>query len=291
MELFYDLEMQGKQMEVPNTKFMINETHTSVSSDKFSFTTLSHPQVYQPLLPWVMLLPSLLFLLCMRFVQVADIPPLKISMLTLFINLNFLLFVSLVELYYGVMGISNSQGWLIFTGIVTFCSVVRFVQCFEPVIRRINGVRGYLQFYLLTFVYLWLLFNYPTSTWFVVVNSWTLVPQIMHNAYEGIRPGFYPSFLFTIILSQIYMVYYKGCPSNIMNISPNIQSIVGIVISLLMQVGVLYAQHKLGSRFFIPKVLIPGYFNYFEYLEVDLTTGLREEECMICLVPLGDEPG
>lgn len=184
------------------------------------------------------------------------------------------------------MSINNPQGWLIFTGVVTFATVIRFVQCFEPVIRRINGIRGYLQFYILTFVYLWCLFNYGTTTWFVIVNSLFLLPQIVHNAYEGIRPGFYFSYISTITLSQYYMIYYKGCPENIMYISPDYPACIGIVVSVLLQIMLLYLQHRIGSRFFIPKKCIPGYYNYIEVVEFDLTTRLMSEDCTICLLPL-----
>ena len=119
----------------------------------------------------------------MHFVAIAEISPMKISLLTLFINLIFLLFISLIELYYGVMDINNPQGWLIFTGVITFSTVIRFVQCFEPVIRRINGIKGYLQFYALIFVYIWCLFSYGTTRWFMIINSFFFIPQIIHNAY------------------------------------------------------------------------------------------------------------
>ena len=81
------------------------------------------------------------------------------------------------------MDINNPQGWLIFTGVITFSTVIRFVQCFEPVIRRINGIKGYLQFYALIFVYIWCLFSYGTTRWFMIINSFFFIPQIIHNAY------------------------------------------------------------------------------------------------------------
>ena len=98
--------------------------------------------------------------------------------------------------------------------------------------------------------------------WFVVVNSLFLLPQIIHNAYEGIKPGFYFSYIATIITSQFYMIYYKGCPENILSVSPNYYACLGIVISLGAQIAILYLQHRLGARFFIPKKCIPGYYNY-----------------------------
>ena len=177
------------------------------------------------------------------------------------------------------------------SGVITFVTVIRFVQCFEPVIRRINGIKGYLQFYALIFVYIWCLFSYGATKWFIIVNSLIFLPQIFHNTYEGIKPNFYFSYISTIAMSQFYIIYYKGCPENILRISPSLWCCIGVAISLTLQILFLYIQHKRGARFFIPKRCILGYHNYIEEIEFDLNTRLMVEDCTICLLPLCDEPG
>ena len=183
MELYDNFRMQGEPVYVPDTTFIINENFSSLNSSLFSFTTTYRAPIYQPLLPWIMMIPNLFILLCLQFVQLERIPPAKLSLVTVFVTLNFLLFASLLTLYYGVVNINNPQGWLILTGVMTFVCVIKFVHCFETVINRINIVGAYLRFYTLTFMYMWFLFTFWTSSWFIVVNSLILVPQIVHNAY------------------------------------------------------------------------------------------------------------
>lgn len=93
------------------------------------------------------------------------------------------------------------------------------------------------------------------------------------------------------MLSQSYMLYYKGSPDNVMSLSPNYYVCIGIIISIILQMAFLFVQHKCGARFFIPKRCIPGYYNYIEVVEFDLTTRLMSEDCTICLLPLSEEPG
>ncbi len=90
------------------------------------------------------------------------------------------------------------------------------------------------------------------------------MPQIIHNVYKGIKPGFYFSYLFVVIINQIYIIYFRGCPSNIFMYSPNYYVCIGILISIIIQLIILYLQHLFGSRFFIPRRFIPGFFNYIE---------------------------
>ena len=46
-------------------------------------------------------------------------------------------------------------------------------------------------------------------------------------------------------------------------------------------------QRYFGSRFLIPKELIPDYYNYF-YMEMDVE--VLKEQCPVCTVPLGEDP-
>jgi hypothetical protein len=61
----------------------------------------------------------------------AAIPAIKISIMSLLLTLNFMLFVALHELYMGIANIDNGEGWMLLTGIVTFCCSMRFTQSFE----------------------------------------------------------------------------------------------------------------------------------------------------------------
>ena len=77
-----------------------------------------------------------------------------------------------------------------------------------------------------------------------------------------------------MVTSQVYILYYKGCPANIMSISPSLGLCIALVLLLAAQIVILYAQYKLGSRFFVPRRFIPGYYKYEEEIEYDLTARL-----------------
>jgi hypothetical protein len=66
----------------------------------FDLAISYHPREYQVFAPWLLLIPNIILLIGMYFK--GTMPPLKISVVTLLISLNFILFVALLELYSGV---------------------------------------------------------------------------------------------------------------------------------------------------------------------------------------------
>jgi hypothetical protein len=155
------------------------------------------------------------------------------------------------------------------TGTLTFMVSVKFTQGFEEPARRLVGMQGYIGFCTITLVYLWTFFVFYWQGWFQIVNSLILLPQIIHNAYQGIKPGFNMGYYTVILSNQLYMLYYRGIPHNTTGISPSFGICMGILLSILFQLLILALQDKFGSRFFIPKCLIPNHYDY--YMEVDLT--------------------
>jgi hypothetical protein len=63
--------------------------------------------------------------------------------------------------------------------------------------------------------------------------------------------------------------------------------VVGWLLIYTLQILILYGQHVKGPRFFIPRALIPGYFNYNFKYKVDFNDVL---DCPICLHPLYLDP-
>jgi hypothetical protein len=55
-----------------------------------------------------------------------DIPPQKLSLITISIIINFLMYISLLEVYRGI----ELEKYLVLNGIITFAVVVRFTQTF-----------------------------------------------------------------------------------------------------------------------------------------------------------------
>ena len=85
-------------------------------------------------------------------------------------------------------------------------------------------------------------------------------------------------------MRMVLPLYYRGCPANIYVIEPS-STFCAIWASLfLIQMFILYLQHKLGPRFFIPRCCIPGYYNYsFKY---KINEAEDVPDCPICLQAL-----
>ena len=146
------------------------------------------------------------------------------------------------------------------------------------------------MFYCLSLVYFIGLFNYYHSRLFILLQGLWLIPQIIHNAALGLRPGFYPSYLAMILINQFYIIYFKGYHDNVLRESPEPLLCFIIVILDIIQVAILYGQHKYGVRFFIPKRLRTNYFNYIR--KIDMSSAELVEDCSICLLPLRvEQPG
>ena len=59
-------------------------------------------------------------------------------------------------------------------------------------------------------------------------------------------------------------MYLKMCPFNIFETEPDyIYSLIFVGI-ILFECSMLYLQSKFGGLFFIPKVLRPGFFDYYK---------------------------
>ena len=195
------------------------------------------------------------------------------------------MYVSLLEIYRGI----ELEKMLIINGIVTFGVSARFTQTFEPAIRPINTLRGYMSFYCLSLVYFIGLFSYYHSRLFIVLQGLWLVPQIIHNMIMGLRAGFYPSYLGMVLVNQLYIFYIKGYSGNIFRESPEPWLCLIIVLLDVVQVLILYGQHRFGVKFFVPKRLRKNQHSYIK--SMDSTNSSLDEDCAICLLPLkAEEP-
>lgn len=268
-------------------QFLINETTTILKSeDLIDLKIINHDKIVHPAAPWVLAIPCVIMLIAIQLTKRDNVPAMKVCILSMLLCLNFQLFVSLVELYKGVSNIDNAEGWMLLTGTLTFCVSVRFTQAFEETIRRIMGIQGYLWFYFISFLYLWGLFSQHYMPWFQCLNSLIIVPQIIYNAYYGIKPITSPYFYVMLLVSQLYILYVRGLPHNTVKLSPNYLVCTTIIWLIGMQLMVVFLQHKYGSRFFIPKRFLPNYYNYYVDITNELNSKLLENDCAICLFSL-----
>jgi hypothetical protein len=148
----------------------------------------------------------------------------------------------------------------------------------------------YVKLYAAMFTIIFLLYRFILSNAFIVVMSLYLVPQIVHNAMRGQRAEFNGKFLCLIVGTRIMLpLYYRGCPDNILEISPAPWFCVTLLLVTGAQILIIYYQSVYGSRFFVPEKFLPPRFNYLMTIpDVDLEAGYFEsiDDCVVCLRPL-----
>lgn len=125
----------------------------------------------------------------------------------------------------------------------------------------------------------------------IVANGFVWVPQIYENVKNRARNVPNPNFAVTLSVSQGFMpVYFLFVQNNIfeMEYSPKW----GFVL-LVLHVGsitILYGQKKLGSRFFIPRILRAKSSYQYQQLSEDIEES-HDKDCAICLNPLSEPQG
>ena len=135
------------------------------------------------------------------------------------------------------------------------------------------------------FGYLTIMYFFTYEIWSLLIQALIFVPQIVHNVRKGNNPFFYAYYVLGVLgMRMMLPLYYRGCPSNIYVIEPS-STFCAVWASLfLIQMFILYLQHKLGPRFFVPRCCIPGYYNYSFKYKISETEDVPD--CPICLQAL-----
>jgi hypothetical protein len=142
------------------------------------------------------------------------------------------------------------------------------------------------MFYCGIFIYVWCLFNYFYSAIFILINSLFLVPQIIHSIRVGSKLGKEYEYLAILASPQLYFLYLKGYPDNIFRYHPQPLVCVAIVLTVSLQIWIIYKQSTLGPYFMIPHFLLPDYYEYYKTFKIDSKCDLHDKECAICLCSL-----
>jgi len=143
----------------------------------------------------------------------------------------------------------------------------------------------YLGFYggmLLSLILLYYVRNRMSHVVFLLFAFW--VPQIVHNIKTGDKFAVQGWFLFGVTSIRLFFpLYAYGCPNNFLEIPTDPKVVVGLLVLAGMQMLVLKAQDRLGSRFFIPKRLQPNYYDYHRTFQID---PVDYETCAICMADI-----
>lgn len=159
----------------------------------------------------------------------------------------------------------------------------------SPEILRKKLTSFYVYFYLGLFAFLTLNYFFGYEDWMILVRNVILIPQIIHNVRLGQKPLFNPYYIFGFIGSRLLIpIYERACPENRFQLAPNHGLVLVLIAVFICEVILLALQNRLGSRFFVPKRLLPNYFDY--RLRMVLNEQNRCEDCAICLQSLFDRP-
>ncbi len=81
-------------------------------------------------------------------------------------------------------------------------------------------------------------------------------PQIVLCARSDSRQPLRPEFVLGTSAARLALpLYVYGCPSNLLRVAPNPLLCAALVAWVALQAGLLLAQHWLGPRCFLPRVV------------------------------------
>ena len=146
--------------------------------------------------------------------------------------------------------------------------------------------------WILSCAYIWFLLFFRHNYVCLIINSLILLPEIGYHCLNGrkIEPDL--RFILFVFSTQMYVMYFKSCPSNIFKETPSYLALYCISTLLITQTLILVGQICVGSRFFIPNILLPSYYNYYDEKILKSVTKANNPECHICLEEIkGREKG
>jgi len=159
----------------------------------------------------------------------------------------------------------------------------------------------YSRFYgslLLGVVLLYHMQNHLHAFMLLFYSFW--VPQIASNVINDHRRPLHLAYLLGTSLTRLAIpCYFLACPNNFLHVRPQ-PELAGVLASwMAFQVIVLCAQQRFGSRWFIPRRLLPEKYDYFRALSqaecaslsdaIDLESGgvnANGVDCVICMHPV-----
>lgn len=146
----------------------------------------------------------------------------------------------------------------------------------------------YFKLYSMIAVFLFLFANFILNNFFLILMSFYLVPQIVHNAIRGGRIDFNKAYMFLMVAVRAAIpLYFKGYAGNFLELRPSYWFCVIYVGLIAAQILVIYFQSVRGSKFFIPKRYLPQQYNYLCDLPEDIEAGLESnDDCVVCMNPL-----
>ncbi|KAK4342337.1 hypothetical protein RND71_038153 [Anisodus tanguticus] len=110
------------------------------------------------------------------------------------------------------------------------------------------------------------------------------IPQIVTNVIRDSRKPLHPHYILGMTITRLAIpLYVFGCPHNFMRIEPNKNWCICLGIFMAVQALVLLLQHYLGSRWFIPRQILPEKYSYYRRFDQN---GNHATDCVICMTAI-----
>ncbi|XP_027342108.1 transmembrane E3 ubiquitin-protein ligase FLY1-like isoform X2 [Abrus precatorius] len=110
------------------------------------------------------------------------------------------------------------------------------------------------------------------------------IPQIITNVIRDSRKPLHPHYILGITITRLAIpLYIFGCPNNFMRIEPDKSWCVCLAIFIGLQAAILLLQHYLGSRWFIPRQILPEKYSYYRRFDQDTR---HATDCVICMTAI-----
>lgn len=110
------------------------------------------------------------------------------------------------------------------------------------------------------------------------------IPQIVTNIVRDSRKPLHPHYILGMSVTRLAIpLYIFGCPSNFMRIEPDKNWCICLAVFVGLQASILLLQHYLGSRWFIPRQILPEKYSYYRKYNQDAN---HATDCVICMTAI-----
>ncbi|XP_006351940.1 transmembrane E3 ubiquitin-protein ligase 1-like [Solanum tuberosum] len=110
------------------------------------------------------------------------------------------------------------------------------------------------------------------------------IPQIVTNVIRDSRKPLHPHYILGMTLTRLAIpLYVFGCPHNFMRIEPDKNWCICLGVFIVLQASILLLQHYLGSRWFIPRQILPEKYNYYRRFDQGAN---HATDCVICMTAI-----
>lgn len=110
------------------------------------------------------------------------------------------------------------------------------------------------------------------------------IPQIITNVVRDSRKPLHPHYILGMTVTRLAIpLYIFGCPHNFMRIEPDRSWCICLCVFIVLQASILLLQHYLGSRWFIPRQILPEKYSYYRRFDQDTN---HATDCVICMTSI-----